>query len=306
VTLFASGGSGTKARLVWSTEEPPDPVLLGNPWIETQHALSAYLHASEFDLVHDHSGITGPALGALLGGHPPVVHTLHGPWNEPNRRFYAALQDRVHLVAISATQRAGAPDIRMAGTVHNGIDVDAYPFVSEKDPFLVYIGRANPEKGPTLAIEVARRAQMPLVMIVKRSEPFELSYWEEIVAPLVTDDVEVLENVSHATKVDLLGRAKAMIFPIQWPEPFGLVMAEAMAAGTPVVACPAGAAVELVEEGVTGFLRSSIDDLTEAVGRTDECSPAACRERVERSFSVASMVDGYERIFRSVAPGADS
>jgi glycosyltransferase involved in cell wall biosynthesis len=301
VTLFASGGSGTKARLVSPTEELPDPALLGNPWLETHHAFSAYLHASEFDLVHDHSGITGPALGALLGGRPPVVHTLHGPWNEPNRRFYGAIQDRVHLVAISATQRAAAPGIRMAGTVHNGIDVDAYPLVEDKEPFLIYIGRANPEKGPTLAIEVARRAKMPLVMIVKRNEPFELSYWEEIVAPLVTDDVEVLENVTHAAKVDLLGRASAMIFPIQWPEPFGLVMVEAMASGTPVVACPAGAAVELVEEGVTGFLRSSLDDLTDAIGRTAQCSPRACRERVAQLFSVRSMVNGYEQIFRSVA-----
>jgi glycosyltransferase involved in cell wall biosynthesis len=306
VTLFASGGSGTKAHLVASTDVPPDPALLGNAWIETDHALSAYLHASEFDVVHDHSGITGPALGALLGGHPPVVHTLHGPWSEPNRRFYGAIQDRVHLVAISATQRAAAPDIRVAGTVHNGIDVDAHPFVRDKDPFLIYIGRANPEKGPALAIEVARRAKLPLVMIVKRNEPFELAYWDEIVAPLVTDEVEVLGNVSHETKVDLLGRAKAMIFPIQWPEPFGLVMVEAMASGTPVVACPAGAAVELVEEGVTGFLRSSLDDLTEAVERTGECSPTACRERVERLFSVGSMVDGYEEIFRSVVGGPAS
>jgi glycosyltransferase involved in cell wall biosynthesis len=296
VTLFASGGSQTKATLVAPMDEPPDPALLGNVWYEAFHSLSAYLQAGEFDAIHDHSGIIGPALGALLAGRPPVVHTLHGPWTEPSRRYYSLVHDRVHLVAISAAQRADHPGIRYAGVVHNGIDLATYPMVEAKDDFLVYIGRSNPDKGPTIAIEVARRAGLPLAMIVKRNEPFERAYWEEMVAPALNDEVEVFEAVTHATKTDLLSRARAMIFPIQWPEPFGLVMVEAMACGTPVVACPAGAAVELVEEGVTGFLRDSIDDLAAAVGDVDRCSPQACRERVSRHFSAEAMVAGYERI----------
>ena len=157
--------------------------------------------------------------------------------------------------------------------MHNGIDLDDYPFREHKDDFLVYIGRANPDKGPTLAIEVARRAGLPLAMVVKKNEPFERTYWDEIVAPLLNDEVEVYEAIDHEQKADLLGRARAMVFPIQWPEPFGLVMAEAMACGTPVVACPAGAAVELVENGVTGYLRDSIDDLVDAVASIGNCSP---------------------------------
>jgi glycosyltransferase involved in cell wall biosynthesis len=300
VTLFASGGSVTQARLFSPMADPPDPALLSNPWFDAHHAMSAYRHAGAFDLIHDHSGVTGPALGALLGGRPPVVHTLHGPWNEPTRLFYGGIQDRVHLVAISDAQRSFAPEISYAGTVHNGINVDGYPLVEQKEPFLVYIGRSNPEKGPTWAVEVARRAGMPLVMIVKRNEPFELAYWDEYVAPLLTDEVEVLEDVSHAVKVDLLGRAQAMIFPIQWPEPFGLVMTEAMACGTPVVACPVGAAVELIDDGVTGFLRSSLDELAEVVSLTAGCSPMDCRQRVERLFSAATMVTEYERIYDRV------
>jgi len=296
VTLFASGGSQTKAQLVSPMEEPPDPALLGNVWYETFHSLSAYLQAGEFDAIHDHSGIIGPALGALIGGRPPVVHTLHGPWTEPSRRYYSLLHDRVHLVAISAAQQADNPTIRYAGVVHNGIDLPTYPMVDRKDDFLVYIGRSNPDKGPTIAIEVARRAGLPLAMIVKRNEPFERAYWDEMVAPTLNDEVEVFEAVTHETKTDLLSRARAMVFPIQWPEPFGLVMVEAMACGTPVVACPAGAAVELVEEGVTGFLRDSIDDLAGAVGEVDRCSPTACRERVSRHFSADAMVTGYEKI----------
>jgi glycosyltransferase involved in cell wall biosynthesis len=301
VTLFASGGSRTKARLVTPLLDPPDPALLGNLWFDTFHVASAYLEiADEFDVVHDHSGIVGPTLGALRHGRPPVVHTLHGPWTEPSRRLYRLLDRYVHLVAISAAQRDDNPDIRYAGVVHNGIDLDQYPLVEKKDDFLVYIGRANPDKGPTLAIEVARRAGLPLAMVVKKSEPFERAYWDEIVAPMLHDEVEVYESISHARKVDLLGRARAEVFPIQWPEPFGLVMVEAMACGTPVVACPAGAAVELVDEGVTGYLRESIDGLVEAVGAVDRCSPEACRARVSKNFSADVMVTGYERIYESV------
>src|SRR3954454_3888245 len=225
VTLFASGGSHTKANLVSPLLDPPDPALLGNIWFDTYHATASYLQITdEFDVVHDHSGIIGPGMGALHGNRPPVVHTLHGPWTEPSRRLYALLAEHLHIVAISESQRADSPDIPYAGVVHNGIDLAGYPFREAKDDFLVYIGRANPDKGPTLAIEVARRAGLPLAMVVKKNEPFERSYWDEIVAPLLHDEVEVYENVPHDRKVDLLGRARAMVFPIQWPEPFGLVM----------------------------------------------------------------------------------
>jgi glycosyltransferase involved in cell wall biosynthesis len=300
VTLLAARGSSTRAKLVAPLDELPDASLLGNTAFESEHALASYLHASEFDVVHDHSGIVGPALGALLRGSPPVVHTLHNAWTEPSRSYYSFLQDKVHLVAVSHAQRAANAGITYAGTVYNGIDLDAYPLREEKDRFLVFVGRANPDKGPTLAIEIARRAGMPLAMIVKRSEPFERSYWDEMVAPALHDEVEVYEQVSHAQKVDLLRRAQAMVFPIHWPEPFGLVMVEAMACGTPVVACPAGAAVELVVDGVTGFLRDSLDGLVEAVGRSPECSPSACRAHVAAHFSANRMVDGYERIYSAV------
>lgn len=304
VTLFASGGSQTKANLVSPLTDPPDPALLGNPWFDAYHALSAYLAiGDEFDVVHDHSGITGSAMGALLRGNPPVVHTLHGPWTEVTRRYYDLLHERVQLVAISEAQRADNPGVRYAGVVHNGVELSSYPFRADKDDFLIYIGRANPDKGPSIAIEVARRAGLPLAMVVKKNEPFERAYWDEIVAPLLNNEVEVFEAVSHEQKIDLLGRARAMVFPIQWPEPFGLVIVEAMACGTPVVACPAGAAVELVENGVTGYLRDSIDDLVEAVSAIGQCSATACRQRVEESFSATVMVKGYEQLFASIVDG---
>jgi glycosyltransferase involved in cell wall biosynthesis len=178
VTLFASGGSQTKAELVSPMIDPPDPAVLGNVWFDTYHAAASYLEIGnrEFDVVHDHSGIVGPAMGALRRGRPPVVHTLHGPWTEPSRRLYGLLHEHIRLVAVSEAQRADNPDVTYAGVVHNGIDLDTYPFCAEKDDFLVYIGRANPDKGPTLAIEVARRAGLPLAMVIKKNEPFERAW----------------------------------------------------------------------------------------------------------------------------------
>lgn len=300
VTLFASGGSSTKAKLVSPFPEPPDPRALGSPWYDATHAYAAYMRAAEFDLIHDHAGVVGPVLGAMLDGHPPVVHTLHGPWTEVSRVLYRLLVERIHLVAISEAQQRDNPTIAYAGTVYNGIDLDSYPFRDQKEDFLVYIGRSNPDKGPAVAITIARRAGLPLKMILKRDEPAERAYFEEAVAPVLGDDVELLESVSHAAKVDLLGRARAMVFPIQWPEPFGLVMIEAMACGTPVVTTPWGAAPEIVTDGVTGYLRDDFNDLVAAVGWTTALSPSDCRARVEERFSARAMVRGYEALFAQI------
>ena len=301
VTLFASGGSRTAARLVSPLAEPPDPALLGNVWFDAYHTLASFMSADDFDVIHDHSGIIGPALGAMLEGRPPVVHTLHGPWTEAAKRYYRLVDERVHLVAVSESQRADFNGVRYAKTVHNGIDVDAYELVEDKEDFLIFLGRANPDKGPVEALEIAKRVGMPMVMLVKKSEAFERDYWEAEVAPRLTDDIEVREGVPHAEKADLLGRARAMVFPIQWPEPFGLVMAEALACGTPVITAPLGAAPEIVADGETGFLRASTEDMAECVGRLDEISPLACRKRVEEKFSATAMVDGYLQVFESVA-----
>jgi glycosyltransferase involved in cell wall biosynthesis len=302
VTLFASGGSSTKASLISPMSEPPDPRTLGNAWDDASHALSAYLDILQgsFDVVHDHAAVVGPVCGAMLRGRPPVVHTLHGPWTDQTRRFYSTAGKHVHLVAISDAQRADNPDVSYAATVHNGIDLSAYPFRADKDDFLVYIGRANPDKGPKEAIEIARRAGLPMQMILKRGEPPEREYFEHVIKPILGSDVDLHENVSHETKVDLLGRACAMVFPIRWPEPFGLVMVEAMACGTPVVTTNWGAAPELVADGITGFRRDGDDDLVAAVSHVRDLSPSACRARVESGFSGAAMVRGYEALYERV------
>jgi glycosyltransferase involved in cell wall biosynthesis len=301
VTLFASGGSHTKGKLISPMAEAPDPRELGNPWYDGFHALSSYTQLGDVDVVHDHAGVIGPICGAMLGGRPPVVHTLHGPWTEATRLLYSIVSERVHLVAVSDAQRVDNPNVQYTATVHNGIDLDTYPYRAGKDDFLVYIGRANPDKGPKEAIAIARRAGLPLQMILKRSEVPEREYFTHEIEPLLASDVELHENVSHETKVDLLGRAQAMIFPIRWPEPFGLVMVEAMACGTPVVTTNWGAAPELVEDGVTGFRRDGDDDLVDALAHVGQLDPAACRKRVEDLFSGPAMVRGYERVYEQVA-----
>jgi len=303
VTLFASGGSESTAKVVSPMAEPPDPRELGNPWYDAFHALSSYLQVDDFDVVSDHAGIVGPICGAMLRGHPPVVHTLHGPWTPQTRLLYGLAARHVHLVSISDAQRADNPDIPYIGTVHNGIDLDSYTYREDKEDVLVYIGRANPDKGPKEAIGIARRAGLPLQMILKRSEPPERAYFEREIEPLLASDIELHENVSHEMKVEMLGRACAMVFPTRWPEPFGLVMVEAMACGTPVVTTNWGAAPELVADGVTGFCRDGDDDLVESIGAARKLSPAACRARVVERFSAQAMVRGYEAVYEQVLTG---
>jgi len=304
VTLFATGGSRTKGTLVTPVKETPALADMGvSVTDDVIHTLTAYLHAGEFDVIHDHSGF-GPAFAALLNGVPPVVRTLHGPWSDAARRFHAALDGRVHLVAISESQKSLNTDLPYAGVVYNGIDLAAYPWTEKKEDFLLFLGRCNAEKGPEVAVEVAKRAGKHLKMVVKRAEPAEIQYWERMVEPRLTGDEDIVFEVGHAEKVDLLGRAQGTLCTIQWPEPFGLVMIESMACGTPVIVPPMGAAPELVIDGVTGFIRTDIDDMVEAVRHLGEISPEACRAQVADNFSAEAMVTGYEKVFEKVVGAA--
>jgi glycosyltransferase involved in cell wall biosynthesis len=300
VTLFASGGSRTSGRLVSPVENPPGFESPEGSGLDMLHALESYRYANQFDVIHDHT-VLGPILAAQMATRPPVVHTLHGPWHDTARRLYAMLDDQIALVAISEDQRRGNPSLRYAGTVPNGLDLSQYPFRETKENFLLFVGRANPDKAPEAALGVARRTGRPIVLVVKREEEAERAHWARSVEPLLRRDDVVMGGVSHEVKVDLMSRAAGLLMPIRWAEPFGLVMIEAMACGTPVIAAPMGAAVEIVEDGVTGFLRAETADMASAVEDLGDLSPRACRDRVRRHFDVGQMVTGYERIFEEVA-----
>jgi glycosyltransferase involved in cell wall biosynthesis len=297
VTLFAAAGSNTAATLVTPLAVPP-PIIDAAPDEEAFHTLAAFLNRDEFDLVHDHTRL-GPTFAALTPHGPPVVHTLHGLWTPGLKQKLSLVHNRVHLVAISHAQQRHNESVRYAGVVHNGIDIAAHPFRAEKEDFLLYLGRINPDKGPDVAIEVAEQADLPLTMVIKRSEANEWEYWNDVVAPRLNSTVTVLEQPSDDVKVDLLGRARALISPICWPEPFGLMFVESLACGTPVVTRPFGAAPEIVTDEV-GFVCDDIADMVLAVKRADDISPDDCRARAESHFSGEAMVRGYEQLYRSV------
>ncbi len=302
VTLFAAKGSSTTGNLVTPLSEVPDPRDLGNVWFDTMHCLRTYLEILEgdYDIVHDHSGIIGPAIGVMAAKASRrfvLAHTLHGPWTPQGGAYYQSIDNLVELIAISHTQMSDNPHVRYSGMVYNGIDIGSYRFEGRKEEFLVYIGRANPDKGPVHAIKLAKATGHSLKMVLKRNEPNERDYFESEIAPILDDSIEVVQNISHDAKVDLLSRAKAMIFPIAWPEPFGLVMAEAMACGTPVIAGKWGAAQELVLPGETGYLCLDDSDYIEALKKVTTIDPARCRAWVEEKFSSEVMVAGYEALF---------
>jgi glycosyltransferase involved in cell wall biosynthesis len=300
VTLFAAGKSQTKADLVSRYDQALGMAeAVDKPFLQYPHVLRAYEHAEDFDVIHDHTFPLGPSIGASASR--PVVHTIHGPPEDPTvRPIYESLGDRVHLVAISDYQRRAVPGLNYAATVYNGIDVDEHPFKEDKQDYLLFVGRMNPEKGVHLAVETARRLERRLVVVAKMAEPDERAYFERDVEPLLTDAVELKGEAVRAEKLELYANAACTLVPIQWPEPFGLVMVESMACGTPVVALRNGSVPEVVDHGVTGFVADDLDSFVKSVGDVDRIEPRACREAVQSRFSKQVMVAGYERVYESL------
>ena len=304
VTLFAPPGSETDARLVAPLRAVPPEELIGDPWYEASHVISVYDHGDEFDILHDHTGPAGVSIGAMSDC--PTVHTLHGPFTEQTTMLYGRIARQHWFVAISESQQAMGPsNMRWAGVIYNGIPIDRYPFREDKDDFLFFLGRADEEKAPHLAIQAARRAGRRLVLCVTTKNERERSYWAEMVEPLLSDDIEVRGECDQDQKAELLGRAAALLFPIQWPEPFGLVMTEAMACGTPVIAWRNGSVPEVVADGETGFIVDSVDEMAAAVDQVGELDPHVMRARVKELFSAEAMVAGYERVYQRVLARGD-
>jgi glycosyltransferase involved in cell wall biosynthesis len=303
VTLVANGDSDTSAELV-SVFDGSSPQRLGDVWMDAAHAVTAYLRAADVDIVHDHTGVIGPAIAAAGGLRTPVVNTLHGPWTRDNEVLYRAISHRVALTAISHDQAARAPDgVRIAAVVHNGIELDAYAVGQRREDFLLFVGRASHEKGPEVAIEVARRAGMPLVMAMKVNEPAEHRYLAQVVRPAMEGaDVDLRTDVGHEEKADLMMRARAVLVPIGWDEPFGLVMAEAAASGAPVIVFRRGSAPELVLDGISGRLvpPGDIDAMAEAVEGIGDIDPLDCRAWAEGRFSARRMVRRYLRVYEQL------
>lgn len=298
VTLFATGDSQTRGHLEAFFAEAPGARFIGSIWHDAAHAAFAFRDVDRFDVLHVHP--SSAPLVAAAATRRPVVHTLHGPLTEEMKALYRLVAGRVWFVAISEAQRAHMPELPYAGVVYNGIELSQYPFRPDKDDYVLFLGRAAPEKGAHRAVQAARAAGVRLVLAVKIANREEEVHWAQEVEPTLAPDTTVLGEITLEQKVELLSGARAVLFPIDWDEPFGLVMTEAMACGTPVIATPRGSVPEVVADGRTGFI-VDVEDYPEqaagALARLGEVDPAACRAWVEERFSAPVMVDGYERAF---------
>jgi len=304
VTLIAAPGSRVPGvRIVSPLERVPDQIGLSHD--EWMHVLPGLEELADVDVVIDHSG----PLGAMMSGqaHSSALHVVHGPLGSRDALVYeaiAAQAPRLRLVAISEAQRRMAPSLPFAAVCHNGIDLEEMPFSAAHGQYLAFLGRMCPEKGVADAIVIARRAGLRLLIAAKCREPDERAYFEAHVAPLLGPDVEWLGELGPEDKLTLLAGARALVFPIAWPEPFGMVMIEAMACGTPVLATPRGSVPEVVCDGVTGFVRDTPEGLAAAAGRIDEIDRARCRTWVAERFSAAALTRSYElAIARILDPG---
>jgi glycosyltransferase involved in cell wall biosynthesis len=306
VTLFASGDSATTAKLIAPV---PDALRLAS---QPTDALSAHVvelgqvfEADEaFDVIHCHMDYLAFPFSRM--SRTPTVHTLHGRLDLPFLRpVFKQFRD-VPVVSISDSQRAPLADLDMAwaGTVHHGLRLEGFRYSARGGNYLAFLGRVAPEKRLDLAIETARRLELPL-RIAAKVDPTDRPYFETVIEPLLDAPlIEFIGEIGEHEKSDFLGGAMALLFPIDWPEPFGLVMIEAMACGTPVIARPCGAVPEVMRSGRTGFVVDTVDDMVEAVRRIDVIDRAECRRWVEQRFSVERMVDDYEAIFRRAAAAA--
>jgi glycosyltransferase involved in cell wall biosynthesis len=300
VRLFATGDSTCPVPLAWHV-----PHALGTeyrPDDELAHVAAAYRSLHDVDVIHDHT-LAGALWAAQRGVAIPLVATVHGELTGPMASHYARMAAAgVHVVAISEAQRQTAPWGMVDAVIHHGVDVARFPVGAGDGGYVLFLGRMHPDKGAHRAIEAARLAGVPIRLAAKMREPAERRYFADAVEPLLGPDAVYLGEVGHEQKVELLADAMALVNPIRWPEPFGLVMIEALACGTPVLAFPEGAAPEIVEDGRSGFLCGDVEALAEAVRRVaaGALDRRACRQRATDHFSTDRMVADHLALYQRV------
>jgi glycosyltransferase involved in cell wall biosynthesis len=305
VTLFAAPGSESPAAVKPVLERAhPDEIQLAI--FEADHASRTFDQVDEaaaagdpFDVVHDHSGFTAFAFANRL--ETPLVHTLHGPFTDDTRSFYERHADKASVIALSDYQRRHAPPgVRVVAVVPNPIVVDAFPFRADKEDYLLWIGRLNDDKGPQRAIAAARQAGAALCLAGPVQPGEEEFFHSEVKPNLDGERIRYIGEVGDEKK-RLYASARAVLMPIRWPEPFGLVMTEALACGTPVIAYAEGAAPEIVIDGENGFVVDDEAEMAAAIGRLDSIDPRRCRESAAERYDVSTVAAAYARAYREVA-----
>jgi glycosyltransferase involved in cell wall biosynthesis len=296
VTLFATADSITSARLhaqapVGYSENP----TLDGKVFECLHNAAVFERAEQFDLIHNHFDFAPLSYSRLVD--TPVVTTVHGLHPEQVLAIYKAYDDRVHYVAVSDAHRH--PSLTYAATIHHGIPPGESTFRAEHGSYLLFFGRIHPDKGTHEAVVVSKRTGIPLVIAGIVADP---GYWQSAVEPFVDGvTVRYIGSVGPAERDRLLGGALALLHLIDFEEPFGLSVVEALATGTPVVAYPKGSMPELVCDGVTGFLVTDVDAAAASVGRVAQLDRGACRADAMTRFSADRMVDDYLRLYETLA-----
>jgi len=298
VVLFASGDSQTRAQLVPCCERG----LRLDGSVRDVHAYTmiqlamVYERAHEFDVIHNHVDYFAFPFARLTP--TPTVTTMHGRLDLPEVRKVTRVFREHPLISISDAQRAHLPQANWIATVHNGIAAEQFTFRPQPGRYLAFLGRISLEKRLDRAIEVARAVGMPL-RVAAKIDPADRAYYEHAIKPLMDHAlVEYVGEIDEREKDAFLGNAYAYLFPIDWPEPFGITMIEAMATGTPVIAMDCGSVPEVVVHGETGFICRDLGEMIAAVARVPELSRQACRRHVERHFSAAAMAARYERVYR--------
>jgi glycosyltransferase involved in cell wall biosynthesis len=297
VTLFASGDSVTRARLLAAC---PRGLRLGGGQVDRvalhlATLLRVYERAPDFDVIHCHTDYLGLPLARRTA--PPTILTLHGRLDLPEAHPVYQAFPEVALVSVSDAQRAPLGGVTWAATVHHGLPRDLFRFHAAPGRFLLFLGRISPEKCPDAAIRMAIAAGVPL-RIAAKIDPVDRAYFEQVVSPLLDHPlVEFLGEVDERVKEALLADALALLFPVDWPEPFGLVLIEALACGTPVIARRRGSVPEIIAHGRTGFVCDTEEEMVAAVARIPTLRRAACREAFEQRFTAARMAHDYLRVF---------
>ena len=303
VTLFASGDSSAEGKIVPVTDEAfrlrKKPINDAVPYHLKMLKMVA-ARAEEFDIIHNHHDYWMLPLTEMT--ETPVVTTLHGRLDLPDISEAFATYGKAHYISISDAQREPLPKLKWARTIHHGIDVDALEFHEKPGKYLAFLGRIDFEKRPDLAIEIAMRAGVPLKIAAKIEGKAMQEYYDAMIKPHVDGKfVEYVGEISEAEKSEFLGNALALCFPIDWPEPFGLVVVESLACGTPVLARPYGSMPELLADGVTGYCHSDIKELARRVADIPRIDRRICRKYVEDRFSLKRMTEDYINVYRHLA-----
>jgi len=300
VTLFATGDSQTGARLIATTPRALRTDADADPFVSHVRELGMVQdRADAFDVIHSHLDILG--LPAWRSCPVPIVSTLHGRLNLPGLPELLREFDDQPLVSISDAQRAPAPDAHWAATVHHGLPLRPFIAGPGSGDYVVFLGRISPEKRPDAAIRIARRAGIRLVIAAK-VDRVDREYFAAVVEPMLREPgVDFVGEVDDVDKVMLLRDARALLFPILWPEPFGLAMIEALACGTPVLTRRCGSTPEIVDDPRIGVVADDDAGLVSALGRLDTFDRGVCRAYAERRFAVGRMADDYEALYRRLA-----